>query len=149
MSTRKKVLVVAAIASVLAATVLAQVPHFRHRAGMHALIAGHLDLTDTQKTDAKAIFGAARESARPLVEQLKEGHEAMRDAIKAGSSDQELQALADQQGIMIGQVAGIYAKAFAKFYASLNPEQKEKAEELHDHFKGFRGHGFGGRFRHF
>jgi Spy/CpxP family protein refolding chaperone len=138
MSTRKKVLIVAAIGSLLAATLLAQVPHFRHRAGTHALIARYLDLTDIQKTDAKATFDAARESARPL-----------RDTIKAGSSDQELQALADQQGIMIGQVAGIYAKAFAKFYASLNPEQKEKAEELHGHFKGFRGHRFGGRFRDF
>jgi Spy/CpxP family protein refolding chaperone len=144
MSTRKKVLIVVAAVVALGATVVAQAPRFHHRARMHAFIARQLDLTEAQKAEAKEIFKEARESAKPLVAQLREGHK----AIKAGTSELELEQLASEQGTLVGKVAGIYAKAFSKFYASLTPEQKQKADKLHEQFKEFRGLRFS-RLNHF
>jgi Spy/CpxP family protein refolding chaperone len=148
MSTRKKVLIVVAAVVALGATVVAQAPRFHHRARMHAFIARQLDLTEAQKAEAKEIFKEARESAKPLVAQLREGHKAMAEAIKAGTSELELEQLASEQGTLVGKVAGIYAKAFSKFYASLTPEQKQKADKLHEQFKEFRGLRFS-RLNHF
>lgn len=135
MSTRKKVLIGVTAMSVLAVTLAARAPHFRDRAAMRTLVAGYLDLNEVQKSDAEAIFDAARESAQPVMEQLRQGHEAVRNAIKSGAPEQEVENLASQQGVLMGQVAGIYAKAFSRFYALLTPEQKEKAEKLHDQFR--------------
>ena len=143
MSTRKKLIIGAVATLVVAAALLAHAPRFRHRAGMHALIAGYLDLTESQKAEAEAIFKSAHESAEPLVTQLKQGHEALVDAIKTGKSEQELGQLTDQQGALVGKVGGIYATAFARFYATLTPEQREKADELLQQFREFRGHRFG------
>lgn len=112
---------------------------------LREFMAEYLDLTDAQKTQAAGIFDAARAAAEPLVEQLKAGHESMRDAIKSGKSDSELQRIADQQGILMGQLAGGHAKAMAKFYAILTPQQKAKADKLHDLVKSRIGERFGHR----
>ncbi len=101
--------------------------------GAHRLdrMATQLSLTDAQKETAKGIFQQARDSAKPLVDQLKQGHQAMQAAIKAGKSDAELTQLATQQGSVMGQLAAIHAKAFSQFYAQLTPDQKTKADQLH------------------
>ena len=123
---------------------------------MKGFMAEYLNLTESQKQQAEQIFQAARDAATPLREQMKTGHTQMTEAIKTGKSDQELQAIADAQGALMGQISGIHAKAAAKFYAILDPAQKEKAEKLHNRFMGgmfgagpgAMGRGLGkGRFR--
>ena len=147
MSTRKKLFIgMVATLVVVAATLLASGPRFCNRAGMHTLIGGYLDLTESQKAEAEMMFKSAHESAEPFVTQLKQGHEVLVDAIKAGKSEQELGQLTDQQGALVGKVGQIYATAFARFYTTLTPEQKDKAEELHQQFSEFRGHRFGRRW---
>jgi len=139
MLTRKRLLLIAAAALAGAGLVAAQGLRRgfgggpAHRLQMLATV---LDLTETQKEQAKAIFEAARQQAEPAVAQLRQGHEAMEAAVKAGRSDAELQQIADRQGAWMGQVAGAYAKGFAKFYAILTPEQKAKADKLHGEMKG-------------
>jgi Spy/CpxP family protein refolding chaperone len=94
-----------------------------------------LDLTDTQKQAAKTIFSDAKAQAEPIATQLKQGHEVMAAAVKANKSDAEINDLATRQGVLMGQLAAIHAKAMARFYAQLTPEQKTKAEAIHDHMK--------------
>lgn len=94
-----------------------------------------LDLTDAQKTAAKALFTDAKSQAEPIVTQLKAGHTSMAEAVKANKSDAEINDLAGRQGVLVGQLAAIHAKAMAKFYAQLTPDQKAKADRLHDQFK--------------
>ena len=146
MSTRKKLIIGVVATLVVAATLLAHASRLCHRGGMHTLIAGYLDLTESQKAEAETIFKSAHESAEPFVTQVKQGHEVLVDAIKAGKSEQELGQLTDQQGAVVGKVGKIYATAFARFYTTLTPEQKEKAEDLHQQFREFRGHRFGRRW---
>ena len=134
---RKRWILLAVVGTVAGGVLVAQgLRQGMHAPGpMHELIAGYLDLTDAQKEQAKSIFQAARQAAQPVVEQLRQGHEAVAAAVKSGASDQQLQQLADRQGTLVGQLAGIHAKAFAKFYAILTPEQKAKADKLHERFK--------------
>ena len=44
----------------------------------------------------------------------------------------------------MGQLAGLQSKAMAKVYATLTPEQREKANELRERFRGMP-HRFGKR----
>ena len=91
-----------------------------------------LDLTDTQKQTAKAIFSDAKTQAEPLVAQLKQAHESMAAAVKTNQSDAVIDDLAARQGALMGQLAAIHAKAMARFYTQLTPEQKTKADAIHD-----------------
>ena len=90
----------------------------------------YLELTDSQKAQAKGISDAARAQAEPIAAQLKQGRTALRDAVKAGKPDAELDALGAQQGALMGQLAAIRAKSFAKMYLLLTPEQKDKLDKL-------------------
>jgi Spy/CpxP family protein refolding chaperone len=147
MFTRKTFLVLGAATLVGAGIVIAQAPHFgfggdpSHRINM---LATALDLTDAQKAQAQMLFDAAHQQAEPVAAQLKQGHQTMAAAVKAGKSDAELEQIANQQGALLGQLAGIHAKAFAKFYSTLTPDQKTKADKLHQDMVG----AFGSRFAH-
>ena len=140
MTIKNKVLSVFA-AGVLATGMLfaaAQGPggHHRMNGGKRLdFMATALNLTDAQKETAKGIFADAKTSAQPIAAQLKQGREAMAAAIKAGKSETELTQLATQQGALTGQLAAICAKAFSSFYAQLTPDQKAKADQLHQNMK--------------
>jgi Spy/CpxP family protein refolding chaperone len=111
----------------------------RHRAHL----AQKLGLTDAQKAQAKTIFHQARESAKPVREQLKQNRQALSAAVKAGKSDADLQKLATVQGKLRGQMLAIRTEAFAKFYNStLTPDQRTKLDQMHQQF-----HARAARFR--
>src|SRR3989442_7800618 len=55
------------------------------RAAMHKRMLQALNLTDSQKQQAKAIFQQTREGAKPMVEQLKQNREALTAAVKSNN----------------------------------------------------------------
>jgi Spy/CpxP family protein refolding chaperone len=99
-------------------------------------LASRLNLTDTQKQSAQSIFSQSREAAKPIVAQLKQGKQALAAAVKAGKSEAELTDLANQQGALVGQLTAIRAKAFSQLYAQLTPEQRDKADQMHQRMRG-------------
>jgi Spy/CpxP family protein refolding chaperone len=98
-------------------------------------LAGYLSLTETQKTQATAIFTAADTAAETVRGQLQSAQDALRASIKTNPADAELDRLAAATGVLQGQLMAISAKASAKFYALLTAEQKAK----HDQMGGGRG----------
>ncbi len=142
----KRVVGLIGAAALAAGVLLAQAPAAHGERGEHfkQFLAGQLGLPDAQKAQAKEIFSAARDQAKPLTDQLRQGHEAMTAAVKANRPDSELDQLAQKQGALMGQLSAIHAKAFAKFYAMLTPEQQAKADKLHEQFRGMLRHRFGG-----
>lgn len=145
MTTQKKVIAAAAVVILGAGLLVAQVRQAgrgplgfgfggAHAARMHVFMAEFLDLTGAQKEQAKAIFQGARQSAQPIVAQLRHGHESMMEAVKANNQDQ-IQAIGGQQGVLAGELASVYGKAFAQFYAILTPDQQAKAGRLHDRMR--------------
>lgn len=88
-----------------------------------------LNLTDAQKQQAKVIFQQARESAKPVVEQLRQDRQAMHAAVKANDSAR-IQQLSTTEGKLRGQVMAVRSGAMAKFYQTLTPEQRAKADHM-------------------
>lgn len=147
MTSKQKLGATAAVALLVAGVVFAQVQHSAKSGGMQhhfQFIATYLGLTDAQKETFQAVLQDAKTQAEPIVTQLKTGHENMAAAIKAGKPESELTQIATAQGALMGQMAAIHAKAFAKIYAQLTPEQKAKADQLHEHMQGAMQSHFGG-----
>lgn len=110
--------------------------------------ASQLNLTDAQKQQAKAILDSSKQSAQPIVQQLQQDRKALRDAVQSGKSESDIDQLSNNLGTLTGQLTAIHTKAMAKIYALLTPEQRTKAQTLHNQMRGmFMGgheHGQGG-----
>ncbi len=139
----------AAVAATLAAGMLfgqapAPAPGKAHgpRANHADRMATFLNLTPDQRQQATAIMNEAKQAAEPIRAQLKQGREAMAAAVKANKTD-EIDRLASGQGVLMGQLAAIHAKAFAKVYTLLTPEQRQKADQMHERMKGMFEHRMG------
>ncbi|SRR5579872_998160 len=117
-------------------------PPSQHRQ-MFDRMAAKLNLTETQTEQAKSIWRSARESSRPIAQQLRQTRVALRDAAKSGKSGLEIDQLAANAGQLTGQLAAVRTKAYEKFYAMLTPEQRTTADQLGNHFRGMfmGGHG--------
>ena len=97
-------------------------------------MAQKLNLTDPQKQEFHTIFQQAHQSAMPIREELKTNREALAAAVKANKTG-EIQQLATARGKLVGQMTAIYAEAHAKFYQTLTPEQKVKADQMRMEFR--------------
>jgi Spy/CpxP family protein refolding chaperone len=110
-------------------------PLAAHRANARHRMFQELNLTAAQKQQAKAIFQQAREAAKPVREQLKQNRLAMSAAVKANDKAQIEQLSAQRAPLMAKATAG-RNEAMAKFYSTLTPQQRAKAERLHQRFEG-------------
>jgi len=115
-----------------------QQPPAAHRMARRGQFRQHmmqaLNLTDAQKQEAKAIFQHARETSKPVREELKQNRDALAAAIKADDTARIHNLSAKQAGLQAKMVE-IRSDAMAKFYAKLSPEQRAKADQLHQQMK--------------
>jgi Spy/CpxP family protein refolding chaperone len=118
------------IHSLLAMALFAQPRRERHP---HETFAGHrvqdltrrFELTETQRTQALAIFTDADKEAEPLEERLEQAHRDLRDATRRNATSSEIDQLANAVGTLTGQLAAINAKADTAFHNTLTPKQRE------------------------
>ncbi len=109
------------------------------RARMQQRMAAYLNLTPDQQAQAKQIRAQARQAAAPIRAQLKQSRQALQAAIKSGN-DAQIDQITQAQAPLIAQAAAIRAHAFEKIYATLTPDQKTKADNMHQFFMSHRGH---------
>lgn len=102
---------------------------FARRAMMRHRMMQQLNLTEAQKQQAKAIFQQARQSVQPEVRQLRENRAAMRTAVKADDSAR-IQQLSATAGKLRGEIMASHETAMAKFYQTLTPAQRAKADQM-------------------
>ena len=88
-----------------------------------------LNLTAAQRQQAKAIFQQTKQNVQPVAQQAKQNREALAAAVKANDTTQ-IQHLAAQQGTLQGQLLAMRSESMAKFYATLTPDQRTKAEQF-------------------
>lgn len=88
-----------------------------------------LNLTPSQQSQAKSIFGKASVDARPLRAQLKANTSALRAAVKVNDKAQ-IDQLSATEGNLIGKMVAIRSGANASFYKTLTPEQQTKFAQL-------------------
>ena len=126
-----------AIAALGASSLLAAETTGGHRHGRHGAFLINLSLTDAQQTQAKSIFGAARESAQPVRQQLQQTRQSLRAAVQTNNASQ-IQQLSATEGGQMGQLAAIRSTAMAKVYQILTPDQQQKLESLREARKAAR-----------
>ncbi len=100
----------------------------------HEQMMKELNLTPTQKQQAETIFGNAREKARPIRQEIQQNREALHAAMKANDTA-KIEHLSTQQGNLMGKATAIRTQAMAKFYATLTPEQRMKADQAFEGMK--------------
>jgi Spy/CpxP family protein refolding chaperone len=123
----------AAVTAVAAGMALAQAPQkapFTHPVFGHEQMMQALNLTTAQKQQAKTIFGDARQKAEPIRQEMRQNREALYAAVKANNTSQ-IERLSSHQGELQGKALAIRSEARAKFYAILTPEQRTKADQMH------------------
>lgn len=111
----------------------------------YEFMAGYLGLTDSQKEQAKAIFAPVQSQQEAMRGQMQSRREELQAAVKANQSDQQIEQIAVAIGTLHGQQTAAQAKARAKFYALLTPEQKEKLAAFERGGAGQFGQPRGGR----
>lgn len=108
-----------------------------HHRGHH----GHhlwktLNLTDAQKKEMFSIRLEERAKIKPLVQKLKAGRDQFRDLIKSGKFDEEkVRSVAKAQADIRTEIIVERVRMMSRMYAVLTPEQRAKAEKLHESWK--------------
>lgn len=97
------------------------------------LMSSYLNLTDAQKSQMATIRSSAQAQAKPVREQLRQNRQQLNAAIQAG---QPTDALAAQQGQLLGKLIAIRAGTRAQMRAVLTPEQVQKLQQLRGNAKG-------------
>ncbi len=116
--------------------------HWEHHGRCH----GHhhlwkkLHITDAQKTQIHAIISEERAKMEPLFEQLKAGHKELKALRKSGTFDEaQVRSIAKGQADTIVELIVAKERMKSGIYAVLTPEQRAKAQELREKWKGCHG----------
>jgi Spy/CpxP family protein refolding chaperone len=87
-----------------------------------------LNLTESQKAQAKAIFQDVRQSTQALRDQMQQTRQALSAAVKQNNASQ-IQQLSIAAGNLQGQLLSIRSAGMAKFYALLTPDQQAQVDQ--------------------
>jgi protein CpxP len=106
-------------------------------------IARDLNLSDEQKAQAKQVFEDSKSRVEPLMKQLRENRQQVKDLGTDGVFDeQKVQEIADAQANLMKQMFIEKEKGKAQLFAILTPEQREQAKQKINDFEGrFKDHG--------
>jgi Spy/CpxP family protein refolding chaperone len=105
-------------------------PHYRMIGGpMVHRLTRELNLTPDQQTQARKIFEQARQQAQSLNPALRGQRQALSAAIKSDNESQ-IDQIALQGAQTNARARAIHAKATAKLYSILSPDQKAKFDQV-------------------
>lgn len=89
----------------------------------------HLDLSDEQKTSIKTIMQHFKIEERLLKQEMKAGHEQLKELIKAESFDESaVAALAETEGALAAERLIVASRAMSEVYGQLTVEQRAELE---------------------
>jgi Spy/CpxP family protein refolding chaperone len=102
----------------------------RHRAGIGGTLGffgDYLDLTGAQRTQMKAILAKERPTIQPLIQQLAQGHQQMRQLEEATTFDEaKVRTLATQQSLAATELMVQKARIKSELIQILTADQKTK-----------------------
>jgi len=94
-----------------------------------------LDLTDAQKKEMFSIRLEERAKMKPLVQKLKAGRDQFRALPKGQFDEAKVRAIAKGQADIIADLIVEKQHMKSRIYAVLTPEQRTKAEQMHEKWK--------------
>jgi exonuclease VII small subunit len=86
-----------------------------------------LNLSAVQRDQARSIFQQARQTAKPVRQQLQQNRQTLENAVISGNTGAEIQQLATEQGTLLGQMLAIRSQAWSQLFNSLTPDQRTQA----------------------
>ncbi|HUA63118.1 MAG TPA: Spy/CpxP family protein refolding chaperone [Verrucomicrobiae bacterium] len=89
-----------------------------------------LALSPAQQQQARQIFQQVRTANQPLRAQLRQNRQSLAAAVKADNTTQ-ISQLTQARATLMAKMMATRADAMAKFYSTLTPEQKAKADQIH------------------
>jgi len=99
------------------------------------MFADKLKLNKDQKEELIKILSAGREEATPLRQPIEQERINVTESILKGNADLLKKSL-DNYAVLMAQMAGVEAKAFAKVLATLKPNQQPKSAQAFELLAG-------------
>jgi protein CpxP len=108
--------------------------HFGHMLGFYA---DKLDLSGAQQDQIKAIWTKEKTGLQPLMQQMKQNHEAMKTLEAAGPFDEtKTRALATQNAQTMVELEVQHARIKSEMLQVLTADQKTKYQQLESEHEG-------------
>jgi Spy/CpxP family protein refolding chaperone len=137
MNIRKQLIALAGVGALTSVSLFASVSPApqpaRHQDRFLSEIETVLAMTPKQKDQAQTAIQEARQSAKPVREELMNTNKALETAMRSDQAA-EIQRLSTTEGQEIGQLLAIRSSVVAKVYQSLTPGQRTRADALHQLF---------------
>ena len=92
--------------------------------------ASNLGLDAGQQATVKTILADQESSTNALKSSLDQALATLTAATKANSVDSQIDRLSADLGAVLAQAVAVQAKAYARFYALLTPDQKQRLDKL-------------------
>jgi len=148
-SNRIKILIGALILILLVAVSVSQTVKRAHMRGMHGdgmfsehaigFLTDYLNRNEGQQAQAKDILAKEKPTLDSLSQQMKQGHEALKQLETSGTFDEaKVRAVASQQSQTMTDLIVEKARIHSALFQILTPDQKTKMTQLMDK----HGHGF-------
>ena len=90
----------------------------------------NLGLDAGQQASVKTILADQERSTNALKSSLDQALASLTAATKANSVDSQIDRLSADLGAVLAQAVAVQAKAYARFYALLTPDQKQRLDKL-------------------
>lgn len=105
-----------------------------HRYGMRGPMMGfpfkQLDLTDAQRSQMKAVMHKERASMKPLMQQLHQMNQELKQYSEGTYEEAKVQALISQQAQILVQMKVQETRIHNELFQLLTPEQQTKMKEI-------------------
>jgi Spy/CpxP family protein refolding chaperone len=112
-------------------------PMHEHEFGMgghmFGFFADYLNLSDAQQTQAKAIMEKEHATLRPLMEQLRQAHEQLRQYEEGAYDEAKVRALAAQESQTRIELTVQETRIHSELFQLLTPDQQAKMKEFEAH----------------
>jgi protein CpxP len=141
-STCNRILIIGAAVMLAVAAAMAQGPHGGGPGGDFHHMLKQLDLTSDQQSQVKAIWQKEKPAMQPLMQQMRQNHEAMKALEAAGPFDEaKVTALATQGSQTMIQLEVEHERVKSEIMAILTPDQKAKLAQIEaNHEAGMSRH---------
>ena len=131
-STRTRILIIGAAVLLIVAAAIAQGRHgFGGPGGDFRHMLRQLDLTADQHSQVKAIFEKEKPTLQPLMQQMRQNHQAMKALEASGPFDEaKTRALATQNAQPMIELEVAHARTKSEIMQILTADQKAKLAQI-------------------
>jgi len=102
----------------------------RHSGWMLNRMSKQLGLSEAQQTQIKSIMADGKTRMKPLIEQLRQNHQAESADSNGTFNENQARALANKQAGIMADLMVEKQRTRSQIFAVLTPEQRQKAQQL-------------------